>query len=100
MATAFIDSRAAGTSTNLSAYSVIQTGGYATAGDGGGATFKNVGSTTLLDSGASFVDSAGPISSMFPSPLAFMSLNSAPYSTGHPVVIPRRRIILQQSTMQ
>ncbi|UPJ69880.1 hypothetical protein [Bradyrhizobium sp. 187] len=44
-----IDTRTAAAALNLSAYNVIRTGGYATAGDGGGATFKNVGSTAFLD---------------------------------------------------
>lgn len=47
---AFIASRAIAATLDLHLYGVIQTGGYATAGDGGGATFKNVGSAPFLDS--------------------------------------------------
>lgn len=46
----FVQSRAAAIPLNLSAVNVIQTGGYATAGDGGGATFKNVGTSPFIDS--------------------------------------------------
>ncbi|KRR22631.1 hypothetical protein CQ14_30965 [Bradyrhizobium lablabi] len=42
-------SRALAATLNLSAQSVVQTLGYATAGDGGGATYKNVGSTVFQD---------------------------------------------------
>jgi hypothetical protein len=48
--TMFVPARAAAAALNLSTYSVIETGGYATAGDGGGAIFKNVGSTSFIDS--------------------------------------------------
>ena len=47
---AFVSTRAAATALNLSTFNVIQTGGYATAGDGGGATFKNVGTAAFIDS--------------------------------------------------
>lgn len=43
-------SRAIAAATNLSAFSVITTQGYSSAGDGGGATFKKVGSASFIDS--------------------------------------------------
>jgi hypothetical protein len=42
-------SRAAAAAQNLSAYSVVKTLGYATAGDGGGATFKKLASGNFQD---------------------------------------------------
>lgn len=48
-ATPVFASRAAAATQDLSAFSAVQTLGYATAGDGGGATFKNIGSAPFLD---------------------------------------------------
>ncbi|MGY3501937.1 hypothetical protein [Bradyrhizobium sp. USDA 4471] len=45
----FVASRATAATLDLHTFSVIHTGGYASAGDGGGATFKNVGSTAFKD---------------------------------------------------
>jgi hypothetical protein len=45
-----VSSRAIAQTLNLSAFNVVQTGGYSTAGDGGGAIFQNVGTSTFLDS--------------------------------------------------
>jgi hypothetical protein len=45
-----IPTRAVAATLNLAAFSVVQTSGYATAGDGGGATFKNVGTAAFIDS--------------------------------------------------
>ncbi|MFZ4748720.1 MAG: hypothetical protein ACOYLK_17860, partial [Sphingomonas sp.] len=67
--TTLVDSRAAATAMNLSTSSVVITGGYAAAGDGGGAVFKNVGSTTLLDTGASFTDAGGTNWQYVPDPI-------------------------------
>jgi hypothetical protein len=49
--TPLLASRAIATAANLTGQTVVQTQGYATAGDGGGATFKNVGSAAFADSG-------------------------------------------------
>jgi hypothetical protein len=46
----FVATRSAATALDLHLATVIQSGGYATAGDGGGATFKNVGSAPFIDS--------------------------------------------------
>jgi hypothetical protein len=46
-----LPSRALAATLNLSAFTAVQTQGYATPGDGGGATFVNVGSAAYLDSG-------------------------------------------------
>lgn len=45
-----LETRTAAAALNLSAYNVVRTLGYATAGDGGGAFFKKVGSTPFQDS--------------------------------------------------
>lgn len=44
-----LETRTAAAALNLSAYNVVRTMGYATAGDGGGATFKKVGSLAFRD---------------------------------------------------
>ncbi|MGV7215893.1 hypothetical protein [Bradyrhizobium sp. UFLA05-112] len=46
----FVSARATATALDLHTFNVVQTGGYAAAGDGGGATFKNVGSAAFIDS--------------------------------------------------
>lgn len=47
---AVLPSRALAATLDLSAFTAVQTQGYATPGDGGGATFVNVGSTPFRDS--------------------------------------------------
>lgn len=49
LASNVLSSRTFAATQDLSAFSAVQTLGYATAGDGGGATFKNIGSAPFLD---------------------------------------------------
>jgi len=48
--TPIISTRAVAATLDLSAYSVVMTGGYGLPGDGGHATFKNIGSAPFIDS--------------------------------------------------
>lgn len=54
-----ISTRTAAAAQDLSAYTVVRTLGYATAGDGGGATFKKVGSNPFRDSFVTAVSITG-----------------------------------------
>jgi hypothetical protein len=46
----YVPTRAAAVALDLHTYGVVQSGGYASPGDGGGATFRNIGSAAFIDS--------------------------------------------------